>query len=296
MTDIADRLNIYAALDPVERAEVDAYVADHTEWQEQHAEAQALAALLEVAAADDAERIAQQAVDERLGLAPAAAGVGGGRSLEAELVASRLDELALSAEDPVEKFERLTGRSLDSAPATHSPRPLRAPDRAAAGPRRRRRLPQWVALAAVVLAVGYGGLFAASAASVSERTQVAALAELSSYEAPVLRGEDTSALAAQLDAVLDRVDAARQSWLGLFPSYNADALAAVAADLGATAAEAPASSSVSQEARFALGRVYLQQGRDADAARVLGTLVREESYRASEARRLLDYIRAQGGA
>ena len=48
---------------------------------------------------------------------------------------------------------------------------------------------------------------------------------------------------------------------------------------------------IAQEARLAQGRVLLHLGRDAEAARVLGGLVEQGSYRGSVARRLLDALR-----
>lgn len=290
MTDIARQLDLYADLGPDARAEVDAYVAAHPEWAPRLAEAQAFAALLDAAA--DPDDVARRVVDERMGIAPSDAAP----DPEADRLRDRLDALTAGAEDPVAKFERLTGRPLAEAPA----RPLGlmsvAPDRpalrrAGSAPR---RLPRWVALAAAAVVVGYGGLYVGSATSLSERDRLADLGDLSSYEALVVRGAGTDALASRLDAALDGVDGARRSVLGLFPSYDAAALDDVAADLEAIVAEADRSTSVSQEARLALGRVRYAQGHDAEAARVLGTLVREGSYRGPDARRLLDAIRAQG--
>ncbi len=306
MTDISSRLADYPDLLPRQRAEVDAFVAAHPEWEGSLAEAQAFAALLDAAVDDETDAVVRRAVDERLGLntserewAPRS-----GDTLDADRLRRRLDELA-TAEDPVRKFERLTGRSLDAAsvaePALGGDGQAHglsaAPDRpAVVALRRSSHLPRWIAVGVAVLAVAYGGLYAASAASVSERSQLAALGELSGYVAPTLRGTADASLPGRLDAALDRVDEARQSTLGLFPRYDADRLAAVAADLGAVATEADPETAVSQEARYALGRVSLYLGRDADAARVLGTLVREGGYRAPAARRLLDYIRTQDGA
>lgn len=276
MTDITTRLAEYPALPPAQRAEVDAFVAGHPEWAEQHAEAQAFAALLDAATEDTADQHVRQATGEHLGLA--------------------------AGEDPVRKFERLTGRTLDPPVASEGNGhardvPVAAPDRPVARVAgRTRRTPRWIALAAGLVAIVYSGLWTLSLASVSERAQLAALGELSGYEAPTLRGADADALATRLDAALDRVEDARQSTLGLFPRYDTDALTDAASDLNTISTEAEPKTSISQEARFALGRVYLYLGRDVDAAHVLGTLVRGGGYRAPAARRLLDYLRAQEGA
>lgn len=306
MTDIETRLDTYAALTLDQRAEIDAYVAQYPIWKERHTEAQALAALLDAAIESDEDRIVRHVVDEWMGIETredieTVLRAHPHLALEADHITDHLDELASAAEDPIAKFERLTGRPLDAESVPEegdgqalsaTPLPQTVPEPRAKR-RRARRLPRWIAAVVAVLGVTYGGLYAVSVASVSERTQMADLAELSAYEVPVVRSADPDDLASRLEATLDRIGDARRSTLGLFPTYDEDALAAVAADLGAITVEANAETSVSQEDRFALGRVYLQQGRDADAARVLGTLVREGSYRAPEARRLLDYIRAQ---
>lgn len=302
VTDIARRLDLYADLDPRERAEVDAYVADHPEWTPRLAEARALAALLDAAAPGlQPDAIARLVVDERMDgkESPEAFSDDAELKAEADRIRDRLDTLASEAEDPLAKFERLTGRTLSEA-EVRPVRPLGLASVAATRPALRqpspapRRLPRWVALAVTALVVGYGGLYAVSAASLSGRDRLADLGDLGAYEAPVYRGADTDVLAARLDAALDGVGRARRSTLGLFPSYDANVLDAVAVEVEAVAAEAEPSSSVSQEARLALGRIRYAQARDAEAARVLGSLVREGSYRGPEARRLLDAIRAQG--
>ena len=304
MTDIEARLDTYADLSLAQRDEVDAYVRSHPEWRGQLAEAKAFTALLEAAGEESAaDQAARRAVDEWMGLRAQDADEiphDPGGAVEIDRITARLEALAEAGEDPVRRFERLTGRRVPPPPRAAASNgravgllSVPAPDRAAASHRRRRRLPRWIATAVALVAVAWGGLYAVSALTISERAQVAALAELSSYDAPVLRGTAPDALSDRLDVALGRLDGARRSTLGLFPTYDPDALDSVVEELGAIAAEAEAETSVSQEARLALGRVYLSVGRDADAARVLGTLVREGSYRGPEARRLLDYIRAQ---
>ena len=149
-----------------------------------------------------------------------------------------------------------------------------------------------MAAALAALAACYGGLWAASAASLPDRDRVAGLDALSARDAAVLQERHAGRLVAALVAV----EGARRSTLGLWPSYDAPALDAAAEALGAVVAEAPAPSVVSQEARLALGRVLLHRGRDAEAARALGSLVRQGGYRGPEARRLLDWLRAPAAA
>ncbi|MEM6286820.1 MAG: hypothetical protein AAF845_06650 [Bacteroidota bacterium] len=293
MNDIDSRLDAYPALRPDERAEVEAYVRAHPEWAGRLAEAQAFAALLDAAA--DRGDLARYVVDERMGLdldpaMTAALADDPDLRAEADRLRARLDALVAGAADPAATFERLTGRTLDRAPAPI--RPPAAADRAAVRRAAPRRLPRWVALAATVVLVAYGGLYAISAGSLSDRARLADLADLPAYEPTSVRGEVEEALAVRLDATLDVVAEARRSTAGLFPRYDAEALDAVASDLEQIVAEAPRTSAVSQEARLALGRVRLAQSRDDEAARVLGTLAREGGYLGPEARRLLDAIRA----
>ena len=209
---------------------------------------------------------------------------------EAAHVEARLDRFEAQAEDPVARFERMTGRTL--GPPSGSARPTGGGPTAGrpplvAAPERRLRLPHVATVAAVLLAV-YGGLWVASAQSATPRDQ---LADLGGIEAPpVVHGSNASAepLAGALQAVRE----ARQSVLGLFPRYDPAALDAAAVRLAEVAGESDAGTWTSQEARLALARVLLDRQRDLEAARVLGGLVREGGYRAPVARRLLDAIRA----
>ena len=305
MTDLASLIDAYPTLSPDERAEVDVRVAEHPEWAEAHADAQRLAALFDAAtAADDADDLAQRTVARRLGLSLSDVDDAPGGpewDAEKERIEARLDALAAEAEDPIRRYERLTGESLGTASATDAPMasasPLSlltpAPDRPPTPARPRLRLLRastWAAAAAVFL-VAYGTLFAVSTATVSERARVAALGEIDAAPPPVLRGGEAVPTADRLVAAFDAIDDARQSTLGLFPSYDDAALATAADELAALTADTAPTSWESQEARLALGRVLLYQGRDAEAARVLGGLVEEGSYRGSAARRLLDAIR-----
>jgi hypothetical protein len=293
VTDIALLLDDYPVLSPDERAAVDARVAGLPEWAEAHAEARRLAAVADASTGDDR---AQRAVAARFGR-PLLDSASGERTEADDALDVRLDAIEAEAEDPIHRYERLTGRALGGDPdpggdSVAGPLSLLTP--APARPRLRLvRLPVWAAAAAVLLIV-YGGLFAASAALVPERAQVAALGEIETTAPPVLRGDDVVPEADRLAAALGAVKAARRSTLGLFPTYDAAALDAAAADLDAVIDDADAASWASQEARLALGRVLLYRGRDAEAARVLGTLVEQGSYRGADARRLLDFVRREG--
>lgn len=293
MTDIALLLDDYPALSPAERAEVDARVAGRPEWAEAHREARRLAALVDAATASDR---AERAVARRFGF-PLLDSAAGERTEDDDAIEARLDAIEAEAEDPIRRFERLTGRALGDAPAPggdSAAAPLSLLEPAPARPRLWLvRASTWAAAAAVLL-VAYGGALALSSALVPERAQVAALGEIEAAAPPVLRGPDAVPEADRLTAALAAVDGARRATLGLFPAYDAVALDAAAADLAAVAEEAPADTWASQEARLALGRVLLYRERDAEAARVLGTLVEQGSYRAADARRLLDFIRRAG--
>ncbi|WP_412061558.1 hypothetical protein [Rubrivirga sp. IMCC45206] len=296
MTDPALRLDEFPALSPAERAEIERALAGRPDLADALDEARRLAALVDAARARPDP--GQSVVGRRLGL--------DGLSMPADpeaaaRLARRIDALDADAEDVVARFERLTGRTLpplatDDTPAAEARPSPEAPlrtlvDRPPARPARARwrRASTW-ARAAAVLLVGYGALFLASQASVPERAQIAALGEIAVDE-PALRSADPAPDADRLIAAAQAVRDARRSTLGLFPSYDATALDAAAADLADLADAADRRTWVSQEARLALGRVLLHRGRDADAARVLGDLVEQGGYRAPVARRLLDAVR-----
>ena len=273
MTDLALLLDLYPALSPEERLGVEARVAAAPEWAEALDEAQRFAALLDAAGPRPAP--------------PPAGGDGQAADPEdeAERDAARLRALLAHVEDPARKFERLTGRSLPSPPEPPAPpRPVDG-DRGRAG--------RWVAGVVAGAAVLWGGVAAASSAATPERTRVADVAALA-HVGPIPSG-GADRVVARLGRALDEATQARRFAPGQPPQYDADALASAATDLAWIAARAEPGSAVAQEARLAQGRVLLQLGRDADAARALGALVREGGYRAPEARRLLDWVRAGRG-
>ena len=285
MSDLLDLLDQYPALLPDERAAVDARAAAAPECAAAHREARAFAALLDAAGPGPPEdEAAWSAVDRRMGRhAPDAPRLGA----EADRVEARLDALEAGMEDPVARFQARTGLTLPPARARTGTKRTAL---GSGGAGRRPGPARWVtALAAG--AVVYGGLMAVSATKVPPRAQVAALGEVRMERAGA---ESDAPDADALGPALDAVRAARRSRFGLFPHYDAAALDSAAVALAEVAGRAAPASWVSQEARLALGRVHLYRARDAQAVRVLSGLVAEGGYRASAARRLVDFVRVEG--
>lgn len=320
MPSLSERLDDYPDLPPDERAAVDRDVAASGSPDDTRrlSEERSLAAVLDAAATArlgrpvTADHVADVLADASLGIDhPDAARVRAAIDADPELKAAadriraRLDARPARTEAPEEQFERLFGAELPAhaelaeiaeAPARRT-RPDRAAasDRAAAAPARARfaSMRRALVLAAGVV-VAYGALFAVSESQRTDRARVADLKDLADYAPATTRGADGSdRLSERLDAALDAVVEARQTTLGLFPHFDAPALDAAATEISAVIGESAPGTTVSQEARLALARVRLYQNRDADAVRLLGALVRERSYRAPEARRLLDFVRMQ---
>ncbi len=292
MADLDALLDAYPSLSPSDRVMVDVLAGARPERQAAYAEARRLAALVDAASAQtSAADLARVAVARRLGGAPPeAARADRDREASADLarhqdaIEERLDELEAEAEDPLALFERLTGQPL--------PDLVQGPRTAPSGPNASGpRLPAVAraVMAAALLAVGYGVLYAASTARATVREQVADLGAVGAVWLP-------SSRAGPLAQAFTAVRHARRSTLGLFPHYDPAGLDRAAQALAAEAAAAEAPSWQSQEARLTLARVHLYRQRDVDAARVLGGLVREGGTRAPAARRILDFIRAQGAA
>lgn len=311
---LSDRLDDYAVLPPPERAEVDREVAASGSPDDARrlADARRFAALLD--AADDARPdrpvspgdVADLLADRSLGLGHAhadriQAAIDADPDLQAEAdrVQARLGTRSMSAEAQAARFDAIFG-TPESAPelaAVRAPRNdrARASDRQpAAPPRARLASARRVLVLAVGLVVAYGGLFAVSASQQTDRARVADLRDLGSYTPVTTRGAAADdPLPARLDAALDAVVASRRTTLGLFPRLDAEALDVAADELAEIVRASGTGTTVSQEARLALARVRVAQDRDAEVVSLLGSLVRDESYRAPEARRLLDFIRTQ---
>ena len=292
MADLDALLDAYPTLSPSDRVTVDVLVDGRPEYEAAYADARRLAALVDAASAPtSAADLAQIAVAQRMGTAlPEAGQADRGQAAdpalaqEHDVIGERLDQLEAEAEDPLALFERLTGRALpDVSPAPASTCGVLGVSRCRASAIAR------VATTLALLAVGYGVLYAASAARATTREQVADLGAVGGAWLP-------SAQAEPLAQALAAVRHARRSTLGLFPRYDSAGLDRAAQQLAAQANEADRQSWQSQEARLALARVHLYRQRDLDAARVLGGLVREGGTRAPAARRLLDFIRTQSVA
>lgn len=266
MDDLETLIDAYPGLTPEERAAVEARVAAAPEWADALDRARRFAALIDAAAPDAAP--------------PRPDGEGHAVDPEAARTVARFRELVRETEDPIRRFERLTGRTVPARPVAPAP------------PRRGGRAGRWIAGAAVAVAAVWGGAAVASSVTTPERDRVADVAALADYRP--LAPDGAGALEVRLANVLGGVEAARRTRFGRAPTYDADALATAAVDLDRIAAAAAGGSVVDQEARLARGRVLLHLGRDAEAARALGALVRAGGYRAPEARRLLDWLRAGG--
>src|SRR5690606_29642769 len=134
---IKERLLLYDELPPDERAELDAYLAEHPDAAALLAEGRALRDLLAEARSGSAEpssaELAEYVATRHLGPQPpppdlAALEERVERAAErpevrAQLAAleERLEALAAGAADPATQFERLTGRPLDPAPPPEAP-------------------------------------------------------------------------------------------------------------------------------------------------------------------------------
>ncbi len=327
MNPLSERLDAYASLAPDERAALAREVAATASPDDAAAlaEAQALAHVLDAAqrpgnAVTD-DDLAAYLADQALGLDPhdaarieTALGADAGLRAREHAMRTRLGLLDAHTPDEAldERIERLVGHAplTDEPPETASAearRTHRAPKRraaaerpAAAPPRARRGLmTRALAVLGALVVVVYGGLYQFGPQfqhTPGERARIAVadLADLPSYTPLVTRGSEADTLAGRLDTALDAVAGARRTTLGLFPRYDDARLSAAATRLAALIGASAPSTSVSQEARFALARVRLYQHRDAEAVRLLGALVREQSYRAPEARRLIDFVRTQG--
>ncbi|CAN5577891.1 hypothetical protein BH23BAC4_BH23BAC4_15370 [soil metagenome] len=192
----------------------------------------------------------------------------------------RNEELHAESEDPLATLERLRAHAGISAPRTNLRRVNLSRFRLAAA-----------ASMAVVLA--YGALAIISAGSTSERHQMASLNEIAlDYEGIRLRSTNATRDAASeryADA-LETIRSSRSSMLGLFPRYDADALATSLDDLQAVVAGEPSDSWLALEARYVKGKVLIQLGRDLDAQAQLREVVEQDGAHAAQARRALDWL------
>ena len=330
MDDVEEQILSYPQLPEVEKQAVEAYVEDHPEWApllrdvralesaarnanvdptavdnpllgayvvarhlESDVEASALADLFEILERrmddDDALRERVDAARRRL------------RRAEADI-------------DPVSQFEDLTGRTLspeaESAPADAPTAEAPAADRDPAPPStslvdRVMALPlavRGVGAVAVLLLGTYAVLFAASTASQSTLDRLAAVdvsdQMVESYYSTNTRSatpsttDTTQAGPLYLEA-LGTLRGARTSTLGLFPTYDTEALEQAEARLKRVLERTEQDSFLALQAQFYLGKTYLAQG-DVDAARPRFERVAEHGgLRAEEARRILGVLKEE---
>lgn len=227
------------------------------------------------------------------------------------IMRDRLERLNASAESPAEQFERLVGYRLDAPVPDHLeadvPEPAvpahgatsksqhrswRAPADREAVPLLRRVSVSRLALAAsVLLTLVYGGLFIASGA---QQTEYERLAELDSaptdYEGLRLRGVDglMDPAAERYAEALDELGDARSSFLGLFPSYDAERVDTALGLLREVTELEGDDAALGLEAWFLIGQILLHDG-DTEAAReAFQIVVDRQGPSAPDARRLLD--------
>lgn len=145
----------------------------------------------------------------------------------------------------------------------------------------------------LVAAVAYAGLFAVSRSTLPEHTQIAALSDVSdSFRPPRVRGPESESPADEYEAAVDRLDDARTSILGLFPSYDTEELDEAAGAFQAIREQAEPQTAYRQEATLALARIRIEQQRFDEATRLLDELGASGGYRAPDAERLLDLVEA----
>jgi hypothetical protein len=177
-------------------------------------------------------------------------------------------------------------------PAGGSGHPVGLPTRSRLGRRRMRRL----ASAAVALAAVYALLFAGGRIMRPDTERLAsfdrselALEGYDEVRGPVGEGDLSSQTVRYVEA-LSHLRQAETSFLGLFPSYDADRLDAAAALLRQVIAEEPEESFLTGEAVYLLGKTQLARGNLAEARDLLARVAAMGGRRAGEAGRLLSTL------
>ncbi len=224
-------------------------------------------------------------------------------------------ESAEAAVDPVAHFESLTGHTLDETPAPEGATSredgstARAADDVSPGldgVLDLSRLLRWGGAVALVLLVGYVGLYGASYASQSTLDRLATVTVsnqvVESYPEASTRGaspavSDTVSVDAQYLAALSALRTARTSTLGLFPRYDADRLGRAQRLFRRVLDEVPPRTFLAQEAHFYLGKIALAQEDVAVARSHFKAVVREggqaEGRRANEAYKILKALQQE---
>ena len=224
-------------------------------------------------------------------------------------------ESAEAAVDPVAHFESLTGHALNETPAAEGATSRekgpaeRAADDVSPGldvALDLSGLLRWGGAVALVLLVGYVGLYGASYASQSTLDRLATVTisnqVVESYPEASTRGaspavSDTASVDAQYLAALSALRTARTSTLGLFPRYDADRLGRAQRLFRRVLDEVPPRTFLAQEAHFYLGKIALAHKDVAVARSHFKAVVREggqaEGRRANEAHKILKALQQE---
>ena len=231
---------------------------------------------------------------------------------EVEAAQRRLKE-AEAAIDPVAHFERLTehdlGRGGEAEPghAEHTEsEPNQAQGRSPSVLSIFLNLPQLVrrgVVVAVVLAVGYAGLYGVSRATQStlDRLAVVDVSDqvIESYAAADMRSPmpeaDTLSVDERYLEALSALRGAHTSTLGLFPRYDTDALNRAEQRLDQVLAQVEPGSFLALEAHFYLGKIALAQEEVDAARRHLKMVVKGGGRRTEEAYGILKTLQQEYG-
>lgn len=315
MKSIEEQLARFTHLSPDEKRAVEAFVAEHPEWEARLEEVRTLGPLLAHAQTmqgdpPDDEALAyylyaQQTADQQPKLTKdlfddLSEQVAADSTLQtqAESVANRLQTLE-EASNPVAQFERLTGHTLHESPA-------QAADRQPAARRHARiyrlnqRVLRWGIAAVFALGGLYGVLFLASHLS---QTETGRLANLASGEAHILVPEtlrsstlpDSVAQASPTlvynEGVTFFEEARTTRFLGFFPTYDPALLDSATARFNTVLGLTEATSYEALEAYFMLGRVHLLNGDTEAAQTALQRVVDGGGNKIREAEHMLERLR-----
>lgn len=322
MENVEEQIFSYPHLSVEEQREVEAYVEQHPEWAslfrdilvieslareiQVDEEADSLVAVYVVSRHIQLERpspmLAKQldSFEQKLKDRP---------DLQERVEAARRRlERVEAGLDPVAHFEEVTGHTL----TTDEQQSTRDAERGASSGSDfspfswalvDRVLPLPLAVrgvgALLVALVGvYAVLFAASEASQSTLDRLAAVT-VSDQVVQSYYSTNTRSVAAPTDSfgvdklyldALSTLRRARTSTLGLFPSYDMEALARVETQLGKVVDRMKPDSFLALEAQFYLGKVYLAQGKVEAARGCFKTVIKQQGRRLEEARTILQTL------
>lgn len=320
MENIKDKILRFGGLSAEEQQAVEAYVDAHPEWRALLDEVKALSAMAREARilhrVND-EALAYYVVAQHTGLSASPALRRMFDDLEGRLdddpdlrarfesLTARLQEVA-SSFDPAAQFEELSGFPVASLQRLSAEAASEAPAReqeeeGAWLPSIQEalllslpRAVQWAAVALVLVAVSYGGLFVVSQALQSDVERLALVdpgeTQLEGYSL-TLRGAPAVADTASTDALyleaLRTLRDAQTTTLGLFPRYDQQKLRQAEQLLQRVIEREEDRSFLQVEAYFFLGKVHLAQGKIEAARSNFQTVAICEGRRASEAVEIL---------